>query len=529
MRELAIGEHTKTLQTELARGTIFDCNLKELAISIEVDSIYAQPNQIEKPYITTIKLANILNTDSNIIYKKLTSNASFVWIKRKISKKQSQEIKKLKLKGIGFLKEYKRFYPKNYLAAHLIGFAGLDNKGLEGIELTYDRYLRGGVNKLMVIKDGKGQTILGLKNNPEAKASNGNDIILTIDEVIQHHAELELKNVCNQYNAKGGSIIVMNPKTGEILASSVVPSYNPNYFNQYPPSQYKNKIITDSFEPGSTFKIFTTLALLKEELIKSDKTYFCPGHIEIGNKTIRCHHEHGSLNFEGIIAQSCNVGIIQCVKRLSDRKFYSHILECGLNEPTKIDLYGEEKGLLPNSRYWSNLSKPTIAIGQGISVTPLQLITAVAAIANDGVLMKPLIIKAIRNPQGKIIKKFKSTPVREIISRDLAEEITKIFKKVVSDGTGKLAQINGYEIAGKTGTAQKIDSKGGYSSTNFIASFIGYLPADDPKLIILVIVDEPKGIYWGGQIAAPTFKQLAKRILSYMDILPTTKKQIKTS
>ncbi len=523
MHKLAAGEHTKTLQIELARGTIFDCNLNELAISIEVDSIYAQPNQIKKPSLTAVKLADILGINSKTIYTKLRTNSSFAWIKRKVSKKQSQKIRKLNIKGVGFLKEYKRFYPKKHLAAHLIGFAGLDNEGLEGIELTYDKYLRGGVNKLEVVRDGKGMTILNPKNKSNTLTSNGNDIILTIDEVIQHHAELELKDVCNKYQAKGGSIIVMNPKTGEILASAIQPSYNPNYFNQYPQQQFRNKIITDSFEPGSIFKIITSASLLKEGLIEPDKTYFCPGYIKIGNTTIGCHeeHGHGHLNFEEIIAQSCNVGVIQCVKKLTDRKFYSHILEFGLNEPTKIDLHGEGIGFLLKPKHWSKLSKPTIAIGQGISVTPVQFITAGAAIANNGLLMKPLIIAAIKNPQGKIIKKFKPTPIRQIISPELAQEITKLLKKVVTNGTGKLAQINGYEIAGKTGTAQKVDSQGGYSPINFISSFIGYLPADDPKLVILVIIDEPKGTYWGGAVAAPTFRGVAKRILSYRGILPT--------
>lgn len=521
MRQLATGEHTKTLQIELARGTIFDSNLKEFAISIEVDSIYAQPNQIKKPYLIAIKLANILGMSSKVIYAKLTSKSSFVWIKRKVSKNQSQRIKELNLKGVGFLKEYKRFYPKRTLLAPLIGFVGLDNKGLEGIELTYDKYLKGGIKRLDVVRDGKGELILSPKNNPLTKASKGNDVILTIDEVIQHHAELELKNVCQQSQAKGGSVIVMNPKTFEILACAVYPSYDPNYFSQYAPSQFRNTIITDMFEPGSTLKIIAASALLKEGLIEPDETYFCSGQIEVGNKIIHCHNPHGVLNLEGIISKSCNVGMVQCIRKLDSRKFYSHILEFGLNEPTKTNLPGEEKGLLPHPKYWSSLSKFTIAIGQGISVTPLQLITAIAAIANNGILMRPLVIKAIINPQGEIIKNFKPTPIRQVLSSELAKEITNYLKKVVTDnGTGKLAQINGYEIAGKTGTAQKVAAQGGYSPNKFISAFVGYLPADDPQLIILVIVDEPKGIYWGGSIAAPTFKHIAQRIIAYKGILP---------
>lgn len=520
MRQLAQNEYIKTLQIELARGTIFDRNLKELAISIEVDSLYAHPHQIEKPYLTAIKLANILRISPKTIYAKLTSNSSFVWIKRKIPKTQSQKIKKLNLNGIGFIKEYKRFYPKGDLAAHLIGFVGVDNKGLEGIELAYDKYLRGGVNKLEVVRDGKGKTILSLKNNPLSNASNGNDIILTIDEVIQHHIELELRNVCNKYDAKGGLIVVMNPKTFEILASAIYPPYNPNYFNKYPHNQFRNKLITDIFEPGSTFKIITATALLKEGLIEPDKTYFCPGYIKIKNKIIHCYTKHGYLNFEGIIAHSCNVGLIQYVKKLHNRKFYSQILEFGLNEPTNIGFCGEGKGLLPNLKDWSELSKSTIAIGQGISITPLQLITAVCTIANDGVLMNPMIISAIKSPNGKIIKRFKPTPIRQVISPELAKKVNEVLKKVVTDGTGELVQISGYEIAGKTGTAQKVDPNRGYSSNKVVSSFIGYLPAHDPQIAILVIVDEPKWMYWGSKVAAPTFREVAKRIISYNGILP---------
>jgi cell division protein FtsI/penicillin-binding protein 2 len=312
----------------------------------------------------------------------------------------------------------------------------------------------------------------------------------------------------------------MNPKTFEILASAIWPTYNPNYFNKYPHHQFRNRVITDIFEPGSTFKIITATALLKERLIEPDKLYFCPGYIEVENKIIHCYKEHEHLNFEGIIAESCNVGLIHYVKKLNSRKFYSHILEFGLNEPTKIGLYGEGKGLLSNPAHWSCLSKSTIAIGQGISITPLQLISAVAAIANGGLLMKPMIIKAIKNPNGKIIKRFNPTPIRQVISPKLANEMNELLKKVVKDGTGELAQITGYEIAGKTGTAQKVDPEGGYSTTKFISSFIGYLPADDPEVVILVIVDEPKGTYWGGKVAAPAFRQVAKRIISYMGILP---------
>lgn len=515
MRSLATKEYVKTVQIELARGTIFDSNLRELAISIEVDSIYAHPSQVKEPYVAATKLAKILQMNPDTVYTKLTSKAPFVWIKRKVSKTQSQKIRELNLAGIGFLKEYKRFYPKNHLAAHLIGFTGLDNKGLEGIELAYDRYLKGGISKLVVLRDGKGKTILCPEVTMFPTALKGNDIILTIDEVIQHHAESELEKVCNKYHAKGGVIIVMNPKTGEILASAIQPSYNLNYFNHYSPHQYRNKIITDTFEPGSTFKIITASALLKKGVIDPNKTYFCPGRIEIENEIIRCHEEHGYLNFENIIAKSCNVGIIQCVKKLQNKEFYSHILEFRLNAPTKIGLYGEEKGLLLYPNQWSKLCKYTIAIGQGISITPLQLITAVAAIANDGVLMKPMIVKGIKNSQGEIIKEFKPTPIKQVIPPELAKEITKLLKKVVSDGTGKLAQISGYEIAGKTGTAQKVEPQGGYSSSRVVASFIGYFPADDPDLIILVMVDEPKGVYWGGKVATPTFNQLAKRILSY--------------
>jgi len=521
MRKLATGEHTKTLQIESARGTIFDCNLKELAISLEVDSIYGQPNKIKKPYITAVKLAQILGINTKFIYAKLTSNSCFVWIKRKVSKNQSQRIKELNLEGIGFLKEYKRFYPKRDLVASLIGFVGLDNKGLEGIELAYDKYLKGGINKLDVVKDGKGEIILSPQNNPLTNASKGNDIILTIDEVIQHHAELELKKICEGSQARGGSVIVMDPKTFEILACAVYPSYDPNYFNKYAPSQFRNIAITDMFEPGSTFKIFASSALLKEGLIEPEKTYFCPGHIEVANKIIHCHNPHGVLNFEGIISKSCNVGMAQCISNLDSRKFYTHILEYGFNEPTKIGLHGEEKGLLPHPKNWSKLSKFTIAIGQGISVTPLQLITAVATIANNGILMRPLIVKAIKNPQGEIIKEFKPTPIRQVISPELAKEITNLLKKVVTGtGTGELAQISGYEIAGKTGTAQKVDTQGVYSPDKFVSSFVGYFPADDPRLIILVIIDEPKGTYWGGTIAAPTFKRIAQRIISYKGILP---------
>lgn len=515
-----IGEKSRSKRTitlESRRGIIYDRQGRELAVSIGVNSLYAHPKLVKDFYRTALKLSPILGMPTETILRQLRKNAPFVWIKRKISARESSQIKKLKLDGCNFIKEQKRFYPKKSFASNLIGFVNLDDKGSEGIELQFDHCLRGPTKKIPLIKDAKGRFILEDKEDTSPKS--GYDLILTIDEVIQHAAEIELKNACEQHQASAGSIIIMNPKTGEILALAIQPTYNPNSFREYSSSFWRNRVIADSFEPGSTFKIITAANLLEKKLVTPDDNFNCTGGIAVQNRYIRCHKTHGEINFRSVVADSCNVGIITASRKLDFKSFYSFILDLGFHQLTRVDLPGEELGIASSPK--SILVKSTMSIGQGISVTPIQLITAVSAIANGGMLMKPLVIKAIRSPEGKIIKEYHPVEVKQVLQSQTCRDVTELLKGVVTQGSGELTRIEGYAIAGKTGTAQKVDSATGrYSPTKFVSSFIGYLPADDPQIIALVIIDEPKGISWGSKVAVPTFAKVIKRILPYLDILP---------
>lgn len=519
MRKLA--SHKGSITLEMKRGIIYDRQGRELAVSVEVESLYAHPKLVKTPYRAARKLSPILNLPAEVILKQLKKrDTPFVWIARRLTKVKADQIRRLKLTGFNFIGEQKRFYPKKTSAAHLIGFVGLDNRGLEGIELQFDHCLRGPTKKIELIRDAEGKIILEGKDETSIKPS-GYELILTIDEVIQHAAEIELEAACEQYQAASGAVIVMNPKTGEIMALAVRPAYNPNNFWDYDSACWRNRAITDIYEPGSTFKIFTATYLLEKKLVTPQSRFYCQGRIRVGNRVIRCHEDHGHLDFSGVIANSCNVGTILASKELKSAQFYSLLLDFGFSKLSQIDLPGEEKGLLRKPKEWTELSKATMVIGQGVSVTPMQLITAVSAIANKGMLMRPLIVKAIRSPEGKIIKEYHPIKVKQVIDRELAKEVTEVLKGVVTQGTGELAMIEGYDIAGKTGTAQKVDPvEKGYSSSKYISSFIGYLPADDPQLVVLAIVDEPKGTHWGSKVAAPVFARVVKRIVPYLYILP---------
>ena len=521
LKDLASSSQERLITTEMNRGTIYDCCGRELAVSVEVDSLCAHPKEIKCPEAIADKLAPILQMQRNQIVSLLKKKSSFVWIKRKLSLRQAAQIAKLNLPFVDFVKEYKRLYPKKELGAQILGFAGMDNCGLEGIELSFDKALKGPTKSIALTRDATGHTIID-KKNMSLYADKGCDVTLTIDEVIQYAAETEVKKACIEYNALSGCAVVMNPKTGEILALASYPTYNPNFFSSYIVNRRRNIAISDVLEPGSTIKPLVAACLLEEGVISPFEEFYCPGSVLVGKTLVRCAHTHNKISFAEVISHSCNVGMIQATKRLSPQKFYSYLEAFGLTNPTGIELPGEGKGLLSKPSHWSKLSMAVLSIGQGISTTPLQLATALSTIANEGVLMKPMIVKEIKDHKNKIIKSYQPTPARRVFSANTAKSISNLLKKAVEEGTGKKARIDGYAIAGKTGTAQKVVSgQKGYSKDKYIASFIGYVPADDPQILIAVIIDEPRtSEYWGGTVAAPVFRKIGKRVLPYLHILP---------
>jgi len=512
-------QYIQTVEIKPKRGTIFDCQGRELALSVDVDSVCAFPRQIENVYETAVKLAKVLNLNQEMIKEKLKSDKYFVWIARKIETEQAREIKSYKLKGVDFVKESKRCYPDERLANQLLGFVGVDNDGLTGIEKYYDGYIKGESSFIIQGKDAKGRSVL---NDTEAcyTSNNSNELILTIDKTIQYIAERELDAAWARYNGRNALIIVQKTKTGEILALAGRPTFSYHKIKESSIDEMRLRAITDFYEPGSTFKIVTAAAALEEKVVKPTDRYFCEnGRYKVGPTVIRDHEKEGWLTFAQVIERSSNIGTAKVADKIGRDKLFYYSKMFGFGSMTGIGLPGEVQGLLRKPKDWSSISLGRIAFGQEIGVTPLQLLNAVNAVANGGMLMQPMIVKAIRNKSGTIIKEYNPQIIRKVISPETAQTLTEILKGVVECGTGSMAQVKGYDVAGKTGTAQKIDpSIRKYSDTKYVASFVGYLPADDPEVTILVILDEPKEIYWGGSVCAPVFANVARDIMRYLNI-----------
>jgi stage V sporulation protein D (sporulation-specific penicillin-binding protein) len=521
----AIDSRLRNIDVKAKRGIIYDRNGSPLAISVSADSVYAVPSQVRRSNrIDEIvnALSQVLELDKEEVRDKLNKKVAFQWIKRRVSDEKIKQLKELDLPGINFVEENRRYYPKGKLAAHILGFAGIDNQGLNGIELTYDKELRGVSGKIMIEYDAAGREIPNAMHQ-YIPPVDGHSLYLTIDETIQYIAERELDQVMKIKQAKRGTIIVLDIKTGDILALANRPVFDPNNFADYDQGTWRNIAISDAYEPGSTFKTITAAGAMEENVVKPTDRFYDPGYIKVGKETVKCwrsYRPHGSQSFVEGVQNSCNPVFVTVGLRQGKDRFYKYLEGFGFGQKTGIELPGEATGILvPKSRA-KDIDLATMSIGQANAVTPIQLIRAVAAIANDGWLMKPQLVKEIRDYDGKLLKKIEPEPVRQVISKNTSEELRAILETVVSEGTGKNAYLEGYKVAGKTGTAQKILPGGGYSSNEYIASFIGFAPADHPRIAALVIVDSPQGVYYGGQVAAPVFKNVVLDTLRYLEVPP---------
>lgn len=517
LQDLARKQHNLFVKLEPLRGTIYDINLKPQALNLPADSLYASPHEIEDKdkEIIIKELMPILNVDYTYLKDRLSRKKYFVWLARKITPEQTQAIKRLNLKGVGFLKESKRSYPNSYLASHIIGFAGLDNTGLEGIESYYDKYLKGEAGFALFLRDARKMKLDFWEKMISPR--DGYDLVLTIDEVIQYIAESQLDKVFKTYHAKTASIIVMDPHTGAILALANRPTYDLNDYANTSKEQIRNRAICDLFEPGSVFKILTLSAALEENKVNEEDKFFCEnGSYQVASHKLHDHRPHGWLTFREVIEVSSNIGTTKVAQILGSEQLFRYIRLFGFGSKLGIDLPGEISGIIKEPRLWSKISIAAIPIGHEIGVTSLQLVSAISVIANGGQLMKPYIVNEIRDKYGQTIKKFSPILIRKVISIDTAERVKKILTGVVQQGTGKLANISEVTCAGKTGTAQKLEQNGTYSHNKFIASFIGFAPADDPLIAIIVCVDEPRPYYFGGVVAAPVFKNVARDVIKYL-------------
>ncbi len=523
LSQKADGQVKRSVKSLGERGIIFDANMGKMALSIDVTSIGAHPNQIKDVAATSRDLAKALRLNRNDLVKKLSLNTPFVWIERHVTPKKVEMVEALNLEGIVFKSERSRYYPNKTMAAQIVGFSGVDGRGLEGVEFYYDRVLEGQQAQFRVIRDALGRG-LGLEVDEKIDHS-GKNLILTIDRRIQYIAETALAEAVTQNGAKNGIVVVMSPKTGAILAMAHYPFINPNSYNQFAKDKWRNRAITDPYEPGSTLKIFSAAAALESGVSGPHSIYYCEnGSYRIGRNVVHDTRPYQYLSLEQIIQVSSNIGTVKLSENIGSKNLYDTLKNFGFGERTGIDCPGETPGMLSPYQRWTKIDNAAIAFGQGISVSAIQLITAVSAIANDGILMKPYVVQAITDKNGAMIEKFNPQPVRRAVSSETAGAIRKMMAMVTEQGgTGTKAAIEGYKVGGKTGTAQKIDENGTYAGGKFVSSFVGFVPVKNPEAAILVMIDEPQKAHYGGVVAAPVFKKIALHTLNFMNISPDGK------
>ena len=512
-------QHQKSVSLEGARGTVTDRHGKVLAMNVEVPSIFGVPTSLDSPSNAARFLSPVLHLRREEIERKLRQDKHFVWLARKVEPEQGRRLEQLSIDGIGMVMEGRRFYPKGPLLAHVLGFVGMDGMGLEGLERRYESQLHGEKRLTILQRDALGRTVFP-KGLREQAPTAGQTLTLTIDEVIQYIAEKELEEAVDHARARSGTIIVMEPKTGAILAMAVNPRFDPNAVASLTADRWRNRALTDTYEPGSTMKLVVAAAALEERVMMPGSMLFGEnGRMTIANTTIHDHEKLGWMTFAQMIQKSSNIGAAKTGMLLGDQRLYRYLQAFGFGQRTDIDLPGEVAGLLKSPREWHRRSLASISMGQEVGVTPLQMITAVSAIANDGVLMKPYVVAGVRDQKGQVVKEILPQVRRRTVSPATARMLTGIMEGVVTSGTGTKAAIPGFRVAGKTGTAQKVDPRTGtYSSALSIGSFVGFVPADAPRLAIIVVIDEPQGEAWGGVVAAPVFRRVGEQVLTYMGV-----------
>lgn len=521
-RTFASAQHRVFTEIQPQRGIIFDRNFREIAVNAISYSIFAT-NKVTDVEKIAAEVAPLLNLEKESVASKLNLHKSFVWLKRRVTPEISVKIRDLNISGIEQVREYKRFYPNGPLASHVLGFTDVDNKGLEGVELYCDSYLSGIKGWRLAQRDARRQELIcwGYKS---ILPTDGYNLVLTIDSVIQNIAESQLRKAARKYKATSATAIVMEPKSGEILALCNYPDYNINNFSDYEANVHKNLAVTDIFEPGSSFKFVTAAAALEENQVTLEEEFFCEnGKYRIGRRVLHDFRPYGKLSFKEIIEHSSNIGTVKVAQLLGKKILFRYIQEFGFGSLTGIDLPGEVRGIVRPPDKWSKISITSVPMGQEIAVTPIQLIQAISCVANDGTLIRPKILKFVQRKDGKIIKSFPTLKVRRVISVDAAHKLKQILTGVVENGTGKRAKVPGYKTAGKTGTAQKARPEGGYYKHKYFSSFVGFVPAQEPVISVLVVLNEPHGEHFGSTVCAPVFRKIATETLKYLKMSNETK------
>ena len=517
---LAERQYSRTVVLQAQRGPIVDRQGAALATSSPAESLFAQPRVMGDPVRVAARLAPLLGVPESEIHAQLTGGRPFVWIRRKLPPATAAAVKALREPGLGLLPEPLRLYPNRELAAHVVGFEGVDG-GLEGVERSFNETLAGTPGKAVVGRDALGREVVTeAVLQPPAP---GHGVMLTLDRTIQYLAERELDAAWRRTQAKAAMAVVLDPRTGDVLALAIRPTFNPNTFLDVPSrDHWRNRAVSDPFEPGSTFKVILAAAALEEGVVRPDDRIWAEnGSITIARTTIHDWKKYGWLSFGEVLQYSSNVGSIKVGLALGRDRYYRYMTAFGFGAPTGVGLAGESRGLLREPQRWSALSLPTMSIGQEVSVTALQMVAAFGAIANGGVLMQPRLVRAVFDAAGRETRRFEPQPVRQVISPETARTLTRLMTQVVAAGTGHNAAIPGYEVAGKTGTAQKLDpTTRRYSRNPGVLSFVGFAPADEPRLVMLVMLDEPRTEKWGSEAAAPIFAAIGAEVLRYLDVPP---------
>lgn len=520
---LGTSQHRETLAVPAHRGTIYDRLGVELAIGERATTVYANPQEIREPRLVALAAEEELGVKAEELLPRLADRSrGFVYVERQADPKEAEALQRRGIVGLGFYPEERRRYPQRGVAAEVVGYAGVDNRGLAGLELRLDRLLRGRAGTKTVVKDPLGHA---LEVVDSAAVEDGSDVYLTLDHTIQRQVERILQGTVRAWGAASASAVVLDPSTGGVLALGVEPGFNANNFPNVPPDRQRNRAVTDTYEPGSTFKIVTISAALESGLVSPGTRFSLPYEIQVADRVIHDAEERGpaTMSVAQILSQSSNVGVITVALMLRTERLHQWIKRFGFGRRTGIDFPGETRGIVLPPEKWSGSTIGNVPIGQGIAVTPVQMAGAYAALANKGVWIQPHLVERIGD--GPPIKAKR----RRVLSEETALQVRKMLRGVVETGSGTAAHVPGYRVAGKTGTAAKPDDRGGYSEYDYVASFVGFVPASRPRLVVLVTVDEPRGAIWGGTVAAPAFAEIAKFALQYLDIAPDAPGALETA
>jgi cell division protein FtsI (penicillin-binding protein 3) len=524
LERMAARQHHEVVTTPASRGTIYDRMGVQLAIGEQATTVYADPRQVRNPQRVAVEAGKKLGIDPNAIYTQLIkTKKSFVYIERKADPRRAAALQREGLAGVGFYPEERRTYPQHAVASQVLGYAGVDNRGLSGVELGLDRQLSGHPGKETVVRDPFGRTIDVVSATPERP---GHDVFLTIDHTIQADVESVLRSTVSKYHAKDGTAIVLDPKTGAILAMAVAPGFDTNNFARVPAELQRNRAVTDTYEPGSIFKVVTYAAALTDRLVSPSTTFTLQPTIRVADRTIREAEPRPTetMTVAEMLARSSNVGTITVAELVGKDRLGRWIDRFGFGRQTGVDFPGESAGIVLPVDRWSGSTIGNVPIGQGIAVTPIQMAAAYAALANGGVWIQPHLVDHVRGTSAPRLQH------RRVVSTPIARTIMGMLQGVVSGGgTGEEAAVPGYSVAGKTGTGSKPDGKGGYSDTKYVSSFVGIVPASSPRLVILVSIDEPEGQIFGGLVAAPAFRDIATFALQYLDVPPDDPSSLRSS